>query len=159
MHLLNGSHSTTRTLDLAVLEVEASENHSRVVEAARPALVDPDLALLALVIPHTRRLVSGARHESRVSRVQVNLGDHVRMADEGAQNVIVVQTPVHYSLMVIALGRGKDALVVVRELDQVHSISLRIVRIDFFSSLEVVKADAEVFTAGDQVLAIMADVN
>ena len=81
------------------------------------------------------------------------------MANERAQNVIVVQAPVHYPLVIVSLGRCQNALVVVSELDQVDTISLRVVRVDLLSALEIVEADAEVLAPGDQVLAIVADIH
>ena len=81
------------------------------------------------------------------------------MANERAQNVIVVQAPVHYPLVIVSLGGCQNALVVVSELDQVDTISLRVVRVDLLSALEIVEADAEVLAPGDQVLAIVADIH
>ena len=46
-----------------------------------------------------------------------------------------------------------------RELDQVNSVSLAVVGVDLLAALQIIEAHTEVFTAGDQVLAIMADVN
>jgi len=81
------------------------------------------------------------------------------MANERAQNVIVVQAPVHYPLVIVSLGGCQNALIVVSELDEVHPISLRVVRVDLLSALEVVKTDTEVLAAGDQVLSIVADIH
>ena len=81
------------------------------------------------------------------------------MANERAQNVIVVQAPVHYPLVIVSLGGCQNALIVVSELDEVHPISLRVVRVDLLSALKVVKADAEVLAAGNQVLSIVADIH
>ena len=81
------------------------------------------------------------------------------MANERAQNVIVVQAPVHYPLVIVSLGSCQNALVVVSELDQVDTVSLRVVRVDLLSALKVVEADAEVLAPGDQVLAIVADIH
>ena len=68
MHLLDGSSAcATSTLTcrlLAIFEVETGQNHARVIEAAGSTLVYPDLALLAFVVPHTRRLITGAGDKS-----------------------------------------------------------------------------------------------
>ena len=67
MHLLDGpSACATATLTcrlLAIFEVETGQNHARVIEAAGSALVYPDLALLAFVVPDARRLIAGAGDE------------------------------------------------------------------------------------------------
>ena len=62
---------------LTIFKVEAGQDHARVIETTGPALIDSDLALFALIIPHTCRLVACAADKSRVGRVQVNLRDHV----------------------------------------------------------------------------------
>ena len=81
------------------------------------------------------------------------------MANERAQNVIVVQAPVHNPLVIVSLGGCQNALIMVSELDEVHPISLRVVRVDLLSALKVVKADTEILAAGDQVLAIVTDIH
>lgn len=67
MHLLDGpSACAAATLTcrlLAILEVEAGQNHARVIEAAGSALVYPDLALLAFVVPDARCLITSAGDE------------------------------------------------------------------------------------------------
>ena len=70
-----------------------------------------------------------------------------------------MQAPVHYPLVIVSLRSCQNALIVVSELDEVHPISLRVVRVDLLSALEIIKADAEVLAAGDQVLSIVADIH
>ena len=45
------------------------------------------------------------------------------------------------------------------ELDQVNSVPLAVVSVDFLAALQIVEAHTKVFTAGDQVLAIVTDVD
>ena len=61
--------------------------------------------------------------------------------------------------MIVALRGGENALIMMGELDQVDSIALGVVRVDFLSSLQVIETDAKVFTARDKILAIVADVH
>ena len=70
------------------------------------------------------------------------------MTNEGAKNVIVVQGPVHNTLVIITLTRRKDTLVMMSELDEVNAVSLAIVGIDFLTSFQVVQTHREIFTAG-----------
>jgi len=106
VHLLGGSAAPSSTIGLAcgaaIFEVEACEDHAGVVEAGGARLVDPDLALLALVVPHARRLVTRTRHECAVRRVQVDVSNHIRVPDERAQNVVIMETPVHDALVVVS---------------------------------------------------------
>ena len=88
-----------------IFEVETGKDHSRVVEATGPALVDANLALLALVVPYTSSLVSCTRNEGAVCGVEIDLCDHVTVANEGAKNVVVVQGPVHNTLVIITFTR------------------------------------------------------
>ena len=81
MHLLDGPAARTApaltSRLLTVFEVEAGQDHARIVKAAGSALVYPDLALLAFVVPHSRCLVTSAGDKSRVGWVQIDLRDHV----------------------------------------------------------------------------------
>lgn len=60
------------------------------------------------------------------------------MPNKRAQDHVIMQRPVHDSVVVVAFGSGQDALVVVRELDQVHTVSLRVIRVDFVAPLKVI---------------------
>lgn len=101
MYLLHGigARSTLCTpTRLAFFIVETRQDHPSVVKAAGTCLVDPNLALFLLVVPDAGRLVTRTGDKGRVGRIQIDLSDHVGVPDEGAQNVVVVQAPVHYPL-------------------------------------------------------------
>lgn len=70
-----------------------------------------------------------------------------------------METPVHDSLVIVALGGRQDALVVVGELDEVHSVALAVISIHFLAALQVIQTHAEVFAASHEVLAVVADVH
>ena len=61
--------------------------------------------------------------------------------------------------MIVSFGSCQYALVVMRELNQVNSVPLAVVSVDLLAALQIVQAHTEVFAAGDQVLAIVTDVN
>ena len=142
-----------------IFKVETGEDHASVVEATCPALIDANLALLALVVPHTSSLVTCTRYEGAICRVEVDLGDHITVSNERAKNVVVVQGPVHNTLMIITLTRRKYALVMMSELDEVNAVSLAIVGIDFLTSFQVVQTHGEIFAASHQILSVMTDVH
>lgn len=77
------------------------------------------------------------------------------MTQEGAENVVVVKGPVHDPVLVVTLAGTENALVVVRETHEIHTIVLVVVCVYFLSPLEVVECDGVVITAGYQVLAIV----
>lgn len=60
------------------------------------------------------------------------------MADEGTEYVVVVQGPVHDSVVVIALRGSKDAFIVVGKFDEVHAVSLGVVGVDLVPRFKVV---------------------
>ena len=61
--------------------------------------------------------------------------------------------------MVVAFRRSQNALVVVSELDEIYSVALAVVGVDLFAPLQVVETHAEVLAAGNEVLAVVADVH
>ena len=61
------------------------------------------------------------------------------MADEGTEYVVVVQGPVHDSVVVIALRGSKDALIVVGEFNEIHAVSLGVVCVDLVPRFKVVE--------------------
>ena len=142
-----------------IFKVETGKDHASVIEATGPALIDANLALLALVVPYTSSLVTCTRYEGAVCRVEVDLGDHITVSYEGAKNVVVVQGPVHNSLMIITFTRRQDALVMMSELDEVDAVSLAIVGIDFLTSLKIIQTDRKVLAARHQVLSVMTNVH
>ena len=81
------------------------------------------------------------------------------MANEGTEDVVVVQGPIHDALVIIALARRQDALVVMGELYEIDSVPLAVIGVHFLTSLQVIETDAEVFAASHEVLAIVADIN
>ena len=95
--------------------------------------------MLFLVLPDACGVVFGLANEGAVCWIQVNAGDAVGVADEGAKDVVVVQGPVHNSVVVISLAGCQYALVVVSKFDQVDSVALAEVCVDFVSAFEVVK--------------------
>ena len=80
---------------LFVFDVDAGEDVAGVVEAGAAGLADADEALLLLVLPDARGAVLRAGDEGRVQGVQVQVGDGVSVAHEGAEDVVVVEGPVH----------------------------------------------------------------
>ena len=96
MHLLHSTPSIVITrIPASIFEVQTCKYHACVVKTGGTRSIDANLALLALVVPHSSGLVASARDKSAVGWVQVDLSDHVRVSNEGAQDVVVVQTPVH----------------------------------------------------------------
>ena len=139
MYLLDSSSTTlltrrTSSLCGTIFEVETCKDHTCVVETTGPALIDANLALLALVVPHTSSLVSCTRNEGAVCGVEIDLCDHVTVANEGAKNIVVVQGPVHNTLMIITFTRRQDALVMMSELDEVDAVSLAIVGVHLLTT-------------------------
>ena len=61
--------------------------------------------------------------------------------------------------VIVTLGGRQNAFIVVGELYKVDTVALTVVGVDFFAALKVVEAHAEVFTAGHQVLAVVAYVH
>ena len=61
--------------------------------------------------------------------------------------------------MVVALRGSQYTLVMMGELDQVDTVALAVVCVDFFTAFKVIQTHAEVFTASHQILAIMTYVN
>ena len=78
-----------------VLYKDTGQHVPSVIEARSPRLVDPDETLLLLVLPDPGRTIFTARNKCTIQRIQVEMSDLVCVADEGAQNVVVVQRPVH----------------------------------------------------------------
>ena len=70
---------------------KTSQKFSRVVKACSPRFVDFDKALLFLVLPDSSRSVLGAAEERRVHRVQVNRRNRISVANEAAQDVVVMK--------------------------------------------------------------------
>ena len=74
--------------------------------------------------------------------------------------VKMVAKPLNKKLtMIVTLGRCQDALVMMSELDEVDSVPLAVVSVDFLAALQVVQADREVFAACDEILSAVAHVN
>ena len=86
-----------------ILKVETGKDHASVIKATGPALIDTNLALFTFVVPYACSLVSCARYEGTICRVEVDLSYHVTVTDEGAEDVVVMQGPVHDTLMIITL--------------------------------------------------------
>ena len=101
MHLLDQASAVRRCAcsrclgRCSVFEVETSKDHASVVEAGGARLVNSDLADFSLVVPDPSGLVAGAGHESAVGGVQIDVRYHVGVANERAQNVVVMKAPVH----------------------------------------------------------------
>lgn len=81
------------------------------------------------------------------------------MANKRTENDVVVQRPVHDSVVVIAFRGCQNALVVVSELDQVHTVSLRVVGINFVAAFQVIETNREIFAAYNQIFAVVGYVN
>jgi hypothetical protein len=74
-----------------ILNKGTRQDVARVVEACSATLGNAYEALLLLVLPHARGPILAAAHEGTRQRVQIQLRDLVRMPQERAQNVVVVQ--------------------------------------------------------------------
>lgn len=61
--------------------------------------------------------------------------------------------------MVVSLGCRKDAFIMMSELNQINAISLAVISVDFLAALQIIQTHREVFAAGHQILAIVADVH
>ena len=117
------------------LDEQAGQDLAHVVETRRAGLRDLDQAHLLLIFPDSSRAILGAAEERRVLRVQVDGRDLVGVAHKAAQDVVVMQRPVHDTVILLALAGAEDALVVVREPDMVDSVALVVVRVDLVASL------------------------
>ena len=81
------------------------------------------------------------------------------MAQERAEDVVVVERPVHDAVLVLSSGDTENALVVVGEPHQIYTIVPVVVGVHFFASLQVVEADTHVIRTSNQVPPVMADVH
>jgi hypothetical protein len=69
------------------------------------------------------------------------MSNRVCVADERTEDVVIVQRPIHNTIMVVTFTSRENALVVVCELHQVYTIALAVISVDFLSTLQVVQAD------------------
>jgi len=137
MYLLDGLLGPLVFLVPVVLDVETGKDHAGIVKAGSAALAYLDLAGLLLVFPNARCTVFAAADERGVRRAQINAGYAVSVTDERAQDVVVVQRPVHDSIVVVSLACRQDALIVVSKLDQIDTVALTEVGVDFLAALKV----------------------
>jgi hypothetical protein len=75
--------------------IHARQNISCVIEASSFRFIDPDQALLSLVFPHADWAIFATGDEGTVQRVQIEMRDLVCVPDEGAEDVVVVERPIH----------------------------------------------------------------
>ena len=146
-------------ISLDIFEVQACQNHACIVETHCSTLVDFYLAFLFLVVPHTRLLIFRAGHKRAISRIQVNWRDWICVANERTQNVVVVEGPIHDSIVGVAFARRQYTLVMVRKFDQINAVAFRVVRIHPFTSFQIKKRDWKVVATCNKVLSIMRNVN
>jgi len=78
--------------------------------------------------------------------------------NEAAEDVVVVQTPVHYAVVVVSLRGSENALVVVRELHEIDAVPLAVVSVHFLASFQVIETDTEVFAASNEELSVVRNV-
>lgn len=77
--------------------IHARQNIPCVIKASSFRFIDPDQALLSLVFPHADRAIFAAGDEGTVQGVQIEMRDLVCVPDEGAEDVVVVERPIHYT--------------------------------------------------------------
>jgi hypothetical protein len=77
------------------------------------------------------------------------------MSDEAAEDVVVVQAPVHYPIVRVPFRRTKNTFVVMSEAYEVNSIAFVVVGVYLFTSLKIIEGHRKVLTSCDKVLSIM----
>ena len=80
---------------LLVLDIDTGQDIACVVEARGLGLVNANEALLLLILPDPARAILATRNEGAVQRIEIEVRDLLCVADEGTQDVVVVQGPVH----------------------------------------------------------------
>jgi hypothetical protein len=66
-----------------------------------------------------------------ITRVEFELSDKVGVPQEAAKDIVVMEGPVHYSVLGSLLTGCQNAFIVVREFNQVYAIGLVVVGVDF----------------------------
>ena len=84
MHLLDGLLGTLLLLVSIVLNIKASQNHPCIIKTGGATFADFDFAGFLFVFPDTGGAVFAAADEGAVGGAQVDAGDAVCVADEGA---------------------------------------------------------------------------
>lgn len=114
-----------------LLDEEACEHFARIVKAGCLRPIELYDALLLLILPNASGPVSRTRKKRRINRVQIYMRNGIGVAQEGAEYVVVVQGPVHDSMLLCPPTNTKNAFIVVREAHKVHSIIAIVVSVYF----------------------------
>ena len=85
--------------------------------AAAATPIELDDALLSSVVPDSSSAVTTGAEECRVARTQVDASNRLSVSKEAAEDVVVVQRPVHDAVLLSPAAHAQDALVVVSKSD------------------------------------------
>lgn len=99
-------------LDSTRFSVKTSKDHSSVIKAASPWFCNSYFAYFLFIFPYSCCVVFRLAYKCTICWIQINWGYGVSVSNKRTQNYVIVERPIHNSVVIIAFGGCKNTFIV-----------------------------------------------